>query len=95
MPFLQAVAGVIDLLLNVYMYLIIGRAIISWVNPDPYNPIVNFLYTATEPVMRIARKIIPPIGGTLDISPIIVLLLIYFIRILVNQFLFNLANSFS
>ena len=95
MPFLQAVAGVIDLLLNVYMYLIIGRAIISWVNPDPYNPIVNFLYTATEPVMRIARKIIPPIGGTFDISPIIVLLLIYFIRILVNQFLFNLANSFS
>ena len=95
MPFIQAVAGVIDLLLNVYMYLIIGRAIISWVNPDPYNPIVNFLHTATEPVMRIARKIIPPIGGTLDISPIVVLVLIYFIRILVNQFLFNLANSFS
>ncbi|MEE9193254.1 MAG: YggT family protein, partial [Thermodesulfobacteriota bacterium] len=45
MPILQAVAGVVDLLLNVYMYLIIGRAIISWVNPDPYNPIVNFLYT--------------------------------------------------
>jgi len=95
MPILQAVAGVVDLLLNVYMYLIIGRAIISWVNPDPYNPIVNFLYTATEPVMRIARKIIPPIGGTLDISPIIVLVLIYFLRILVNDFLFNLANSLS
>jgi len=93
MPILQAVAGVVDLLLNVYMYLIIGRAIISWVNPDPYNPIVNFLYTATEPVMRIARRIIPPIGGTIDISPIIVLVLIYFIRILVNEFLFNLANS--
>ncbi len=95
MPILQAVAGVVDLLLNVFMYLIIGRAIISWVNPDPYNPIVNFLYTATEPVMRIARKIIPPIGGTLDISPIIVLVLIYFLRILVNEFLFNLANSLS
>jgi len=95
MPILQAVAGVVDLLLNVYMYLIIGRAIISWVNPDPYNPIVNFLYTATEPVMRIARKIIPPIGGTLDISPIVVLVLIYFLRILVNDFLFNLANSLS
>ena len=95
MPILQAVAGVVDLLLKVYMYLIIGRAIISWVNPDPYNPIVNFLYTATEPVMRIARKIIPPIGGTLDISPIIVLVLIYFLRILVNEFFFNLANSLS
>ena len=95
MLILQVVVGVVDFLLNVFMYLIIGRAIISWVNPDPYNPIVNFLYTATEPVMRIARKIIPPIGGTLDISPIIVLVLIYFIRILVNEFLFNLANSLS
>ncbi len=95
MPILQAVAGVVDLLLNVYIYLIIGRAIISWVNPDPYNPIVNFLYTATEPVMRIARKIIPPIGGTLDISPIIVLLLIYLLKGLVNQLFFTLANSLS
>ena len=95
MPIIQAVAGVIDLLLNVYMYLIIGRAIISWVNPDPYNPIVNFLYTATEPVMKVARKIIPPIGGTLDLSPIVVLLLIYFLRILLNDLFLTLANSFS
>jgi len=94
MPIIQAVAGVLDLLLNVYTYLIIGRAIISWVNPDPYNPIVNFLYTVTEPVMRIARKIIPPIGGTLDISPIIVLVLIFLLRMLLNQFFYNLANNF-
>ncbi len=94
MPIIQAVAGVLDLLLNVYTYLIIGRAIISWVNPDPYNPIVNFLYTVTEPVMRIARKIIPPIGGTLDISPIIVLVLIFLLRMLLNQFFYKLANNF-
>lgn len=94
MPILQAVAGVVDLLLNVYTYLIIGRAIISWVSPDPYNPIVRFLYTATEPVMRIARKIIPPIGGTLDISPIIVLVLIFILRGFLNKVFYNLANNF-
>jgi len=94
MPILQAVAGVVDLLLNVYTYLIIGRAIISWVSPDPYNPIVRFLYTATEPVMRIARKIIPPIGGTLDISPIIVLVLIFILRGFLSQVFNNLANNF-
>jgi len=94
MPILQALAGVVDLLLNVYTYLIIGRAIISWVSPDPYNPIVRFLYTATEPVMRVARKIIPPIGGTLDISPIIVLLLIFLLRSFLNQLFVNLANNF-
>ncbi len=92
---IQALATVIDMLLNVYSFLIIGRAIISWVNPDPYNPIVNFLHTATEPVMRYARKIIPPIGGTVDISPIVVLVLIHLVRITIVQLLFDLARSFS
>lgn len=94
MPLIQAVAGVVDLLLNVYTYLIIGRAIISWVNPDPYNPIVRFLYNATEPVMSVARRIIPPIGGTLDISPIIVLLLIFLLRGFLNSLFANLAYNF-
>jgi len=90
---IQALATVIDMLLNVYSFLIIGRAIISCVNPDPYNPIVNFLHTATEPVMRYARKIIPPIGGTIDISPIVVLVLIHLVRIAIGQLLFDLARS--
>lgn len=88
-----AVAQVIDILLMVFMWLIIGRAIISWVNPDPYNPIVNFLHTTTEPVMRIARRIIPSIGGTLDISPIIIILLIILLRNFLNQLLLNLAYN--
>ena len=93
MVLIQALATVIDTLLYVYSFLIIGRAIISWVSPDPYNPIVNFLYTVTEPVMKYARKIIPPIGGTIDISPIVVLVLIHLIRISINQLLFDLARS--
>ena len=49
--FLNAVAYVFEILLNIYMWIIIARALISWVNPDPYNPIVRFLYRATEPVL--------------------------------------------
>ena len=76
----SALATVLDLLLNVYMWIIVARAIISWVSPNPYNPIVNFLYMATEPVLRYARRIIPPIGGSLGFSPILVLLAIVFFR---------------
>lgn len=94
MIIIGAVASVIDYLLLIYFYLIIGRAIISWVNPDPYNPIVRFLYTVTEPIMRPARKIIPPLGGSLDISPIIVLILIQLLRSALNQLFYELAQNF-
>lgn len=90
-----AIANVADVLLNVYSWLIIARAIISWVSPDPYNPIVNFLYMVTEPILRPARRIIPPIGGTIDISPIVVLLLLMFLRQALIKSLFDLARSIT
>jgi len=93
--FIIAVANVADVLLNVYSWLIIARAIISWVSPDPYNPIVNFLYMVTEPILRPARRIIPPIGGTIDISPIVVLLLLMFLRQALIKSLFDLARSIT
>jgi YggT family protein len=77
--FLNAVAYVIEIVLNIYMWIIIARALISWVNPDPYNPIVNFLYRATEPVLYRVRRFIPDLGG-LDLSPLIVILIIYFLK---------------
>jgi len=77
--FLHAVAYVIEILLNIYMWIVIARALISWVNPDPYNPVVNFLYRATEPVLSRVRRIIPDLGG-IDLSPLIVLLIIYFLK---------------
>ena len=61
------------------MWIIIVRALISWVNPDPYNPIVRFLYQITEPVLYAIRKRLPYIGG-IDISPIVVLLVIMFLQ---------------
>lgn len=75
-----AVAEVLDIILTIYMWVIIIAALISWVNPDPYNPIVRTLYSLTEPVLRPIRRLIGFRLGALDISPMIVILLIYFIK---------------
>lgn len=88
---LNAVAYIIDIVLTIYMYIIIARAIISWVNPDPYNPLVRFLYRATEPVLHRVRRIVPDLGG-LDISPLIVLLVIFFMQKFLVSSLFDLVH---
>ena len=78
--FLMALAGIIDFLLTAYMWIIIGRAVISWVNADPHNPIVRFLYEVTEPVLGRIRRMLPMSMGGLDFSPIIVIVLIMFLQ---------------
>ncbi|BEH11133.1 MULTISPECIES: YggT family protein [Geobacter] len=88
--FLLAIAKVADILLTIYLYIIIARAIISWVNPDPYNPIVNFLYRSTEPVLSRVRRVLPDLGG-LDLSPILVLVAIYFIQSFVIRTIYDFA----
>ena len=92
--FLEGIAQVLNWGLTIYLYIIIARAIISWVSPSPYNPIVQFLHTVTEPVLRYARRIIPPIGGTLDLSPLIVILVIYFLKVFLVNSLLELAQKF-
>jgi YggT family protein len=89
--FLNAVAYVLEVLLNIYMYVVIARAIISWVNPDPYNPIVKFLYRATEPVLFRVRRVMPNLGG-LDLSPLIVLLAIFFLQRFLVSSMFELVH---
>ena len=88
---LNAIAYVLNTALTIYMYIVIARALISWVNPDPYNPIVNFLYRATDPLLSRIRRKLPPMGG-LDLSPIIVLLAILFIQRFLVTSLFELVN---
>jgi len=78
---LNALATIIEWILNIYMFLIIARAVISWVNPDPYNAIVNFLYQTTEPVLYRIRRYIPFRGMAIDISPIIAFIIIYFLNV--------------
>ncbi len=92
--FLNAFAQILSMALTLYMWLIIIRALLSWVNPDPYNPIVRFLYQATEPVLYRARRIIPALGG-IDISPIVVIFAIYFLKFFVVTTLLQVAAKLT
>ena len=89
--FLIAVAKILHIGLTIYMWIIIGRAIISWVNPDPYNTIVRFLYAVTEPVLYIIRRRLPTSFGGFDFSPIIVIMAIYFFQAFVVESLLQFA----
>ncbi len=90
--FIQAIAIIIHYTLNIYFYIIIARALISWVNPDPYNQIVQFLYKVTEPVLyRIRRRV--PIAYGIDFSPIIVLFVIFFLQEFFVKSLMQLAYN--
>jgi len=77
---LSALATMLDMLLTLYMWIIIIRALLSWVNPDPYNPIVQFLVKVTEPVLGRVRSWIPMGRIGIDLSPIIVLFAIIFLQ---------------
>lgn len=86
--FLVAVAEVLQIVLTLYMYVIIAQAILSWVSPDPYNPIVRFIHNITEPVLYRIRSSLPVVHGGIDFSPIVVILGIVFLqRFLVNSML--------
>lgn len=91
--FLGALAVLVDMLLSAYMWVIIGRAIISWVNADPYNPIVRFLYEITEPVLSRIRRVVPIMGGGLDFSPMILIVIIIFLRSFIVPTLQQLAAN--
>jgi len=90
--FIAALANVIDIVLTILYWLILIRALISWVNPDPYNPIVQFLYKTTEPILSAIRKILPfAFRMRIDISPIIAFLMIIFLKSFVVSTLFGIA----
>jgi len=91
--FLAAVAEVLKWVLNIFMWIVIARAILSWVNPDPYNPIVRFIHNVTEPVLYQIRRRIPLSFGGIDFSPIIVLLAVIFLQEFVVVSLIELARS--
>lgn len=89
---LMAIAQILSIVLNIYMWVIIIRALITWVNPDPYNPIVQFLYRITEPVLYPIRKAIPISGLGIDFSPIIVFLIIIFLQNFLVQTLIDFSR---
>jgi len=89
---IKALAFVIDSVLSIYFWIVIISALLSWVRPDPYNPIVRFIYSITEPVFYRVRKWIPFVFiSGFDLSPIVVLLAIEFFKIFLVQTLYQLA----
>ncbi|WP_338666694.1 YggT family protein [Pseudodesulfovibrio methanolicus] len=90
----QAIATVLDIVLSAYFWVVIISALLSWVNPDPYNPIVRFLRGVTEPVFYKIRSWIPfAVVGGFDLSPIVVLLAIKVCQIVVVGNLIRLSYS--
>ena len=90
---LGALATMLNMALTIYMWLIIVRSLISWVNPDPYNPIVQFLIRVTEPVLGRVRSILPTGGIGIDLSPIVVIFAIIFFQQAVVNSLFQMARN--
>ena len=89
---LDAVATVINMGLNFLLILVVGRAVISWVQADPYNPIVQFLYTTTEPILRPIRRRLPPMTG-IDISPLVAMMIAFFLQQFLVRSLVQFAQS--
>jgi YggT family protein len=92
---LLGIGQILHLLLSTYIFLLFGRVIISWVNADPYNPIVRFLMTSTEPPLALIRRYLPKsltrLGGSLDLTPLFFLMAIYFL----DSFLVNSLIDFG
>lgn len=94
---LYALAKLVELadgLLTVYKYILIATALISWVNPDPYNPIVNFLYRVTEPLLSRIRRKLPPMGA-IDLSPLVAFALIYVVQIVILNTIYQYLINYS
>lgn len=91
--FITGIAKVLNVVLNLYMWLIIIRALASWFSPDPYNPLYQFLIRITEPVLGYIRRILPMRAGMMDLSPIIALLAIIFLQTFLVQSLYGIAMS--
>ena len=89
--FLYSVAHLLEALITILYWLIIVRALISWVNPDPFNPIVQFLYKTTDPILAPIRKFMP-ILGPVDLSPIIAFFALYFLKLFLVSSLVGLAT---
>ncbi len=88
---LMAVTRILDILLTTYMWVIIIRSVLSWVSPDPYNPIVRALYAITDPVLSFLRRKLPLWAGSIDFSPMVAILVILFLKYFLIQSLFDLV----
>ena len=89
--FIQALAQVLGFVIDALWWLIVIRALLSWVNPDPYNPIVQFIERTTEPILQPLRQLIPIYKIGIDISPILAILILYFLKSFAVQTLIGIG----
>lgn len=89
-----ALAKILDQALKIYIWVIIIGAVISWVNPDPYHPVVRVIDRLTEPVLRPIRRVLPPISG-LDFSPVVAIFIVYLLQGVLVPLLYRLAFQLS
>jgi YggT family protein len=87
---IETLAQIINIVINIYIWAIIIRAILSWINPNPYHPFMIFLAKITEPVLGFVRQFIPDLGG-IDLSPMLVILVLYFVKDFFVKTLFQVA----
>ncbi len=91
---LVALARLVDLVFNIYIFIVVARALVSWVSPDPYNPIVRFLHNATDPVLYRMRRMLPFSTGSIDFTPMILIFLLYMAQGFLVNMLISLSHSF-
>ncbi|MBP1680516.1 MAG: hypothetical protein H6Q35_855 [Proteobacteria bacterium] len=90
---IEAFATILHTLINIYIWVIIIAALITFVRPDPYNPIVQILFRLTNPVYAFIRKMVPTLIGGIDLAPLIVILTLQFVDLFAVKLLFALANA--
>jgi YggT family protein len=90
----SALYQVVSLVFQIYIFIVIARALVSWVNPDPYNPIVRFLYNATEPVLARLRRVLPLQFGNFDLTPIALLIILSVVEQILLRIIWQLGSGF-
>jgi YggT family protein len=90
---IEAFATIVHTLINIYIWVVIIAALITFVRPDPYNPIVQILFRLTNPVYAFIRRLVPTLIGGIDLAPLIVILTLQFIDLFAVKLLFALANA--
>lgn len=90
----NAIYQVVDLAFTIYIFIVIARALVSWVNPDPYNPIVRFLHNATDPILYRLRKVLPLQFGGIDFSPVVLLIGLSVLKQFVLRLIIMVAGGY-
>ena len=91
--FILAVANILDIALFLYMVIVIGRAVLTWIKHDPDHVVIKFVHSVTEPVLAGIKKKLPLVYGGFDFSPLVVVLAIYFFQTFVIESLTQIAQG--